>query len=166
MEIDPVEPYLRGELARLEITAARYAAAKGQNPAPLLASALAVLDPVVKTKAPSPQGIVVLAELHAFRAEYARRLRLNADEEIRHGLAAADSALKATPDVPLALAAKGTLELLRAQLQQGNARKLTAQIALSTLERALTRNPLLPERIRLLRDEAKNLADGKRAGAN
>jgi serine/threonine-protein kinase len=163
IEIDKVEPYFRVHLARLEMTAARYAVTKGQDPASFLTNARVVLDPVPKINAPGAQALVVIAELHAFRAEYARRLRLNIDDEIKNGLAAADSALTGIPDLPLALAAKGTLELLRAQSQQGNARKLTAQIALSTLERALTRNPLLPERIRLLRDEAKNLADGKPA---
>jgi hypothetical protein len=160
LEIDPTDADMRGELARLEMTGARYAISKGHDPASLLASARAAIEPVLNTKASNANVLVVLAELHAFRAEYAQLLRLNIDDEIKNGLAAADGALKAIADLPLALAAKGTLELWRAGTQKGNARKLAARLALSTLERALTRNPLLPERIRLHREEAKNFVTG------
>jgi hypothetical protein len=106
---------------------------------------------------------VFLAEFHAFRAEYARNFRVNLDEEIHQGLREANTALQTFPDMPLALAVKGALELLDARSKAPDARKPAVQIALATLEKALSKNPLLPERIRLLRDEAKSLADGKPA---
>ncbi len=163
IELDPTEVILRAELARLEITAARHAATKGDDPTPFVASARAALLPATNKKVPNAEVLVAQAELHTVRAEYARRLRVDIDEEIQKGLHAADAALQAVADMPLALAAKGTLELLRARSKEGNQRKAAAAIALSTLSRALGRNPLLPERVRLLRDEAKSLSEGNPA---
>lgn len=165
VEIDPATSDFRADLARLEITAARYAATKRQDPAPSLASARAALEPTLQAKVRGADALAAMAEIHALRAPHARRLRVNLNDEIRDGLLAADNALQTFPDMPRALAAKGTLELLRARSESGSARKLTARIALSTLERALAKNPLLPEEVKLLRDEAKKLVDGEPAHA-
>jgi eukaryotic-like serine/threonine-protein kinase len=161
VEIDPVASEFRVGLAQLEITAARDAAKKGKDPAPSLSNARAALEPMLQAKTRDADTFAAMAEIHALRAEYARRLRGNADEEIGAGLLAADNALQTFSDMPLALAAKGTLELLRARSRAGKAKMLTARIALSTLEQALAKNPLLPEKVKLLRDEAKKLADGE-----
>lgn len=163
VEIDPVTSDFRVDLARLEITAARYAGAKGRDPAPALASARAALEPMLQAKVRGADALATMAEIHALRAHHARRLRVNVNDEIRDGLLVADSALHTFPDMPRALAAKGALELLRARSESGSAQKLTARIALSTLELALTRNPLAPEEVKLLRDEAKKLVDGQPA---
>lgn len=165
VEIDPATSDFRADLARLEITAARYAATKRQDPAPSLASARAALEPTLQAKVRGADALAAMAEIHALRAPHARLLRVNLNDEIRDGLLAADNALQTFPDMPRALAAKGTLELLRARSESGSARKLTARIALSTLERALAKNPLLPEEVKLLRDEAKKLVDGEPAHA-
>jgi serine/threonine-protein kinase len=165
IEIDPAASDFRVDLARLEITAARYAATKGENPALSLANARAALEPTLQAKAQRADALAAMAEIHALRAHHPPRPGANVDEEIRDGLLAADNALQTFPDMPLALAAKGTLELLHARSESGNARKLAARTALSTLERALTRNPLLPEEVKLLRDEAKKLVDGEPAHA-
>lgn len=157
IEIDPGSSEYRVDLARLELSAARYAASQGGDPAPPLARAAVALESALRANAHSAPSLATMAELHALRAEYALRLRIRASDEIRDGLRDADSALQLFPEMPLALASKGALELLEAQSASASERKLAARRALSTLERALGRNPLLPERVSVLRDAAKRL---------
>jgi serine/threonine-protein kinase len=160
VELDGATPAIRVELGRLELTAARYAAAKGEDPARFLAAAKEALEPTLRVNANHAPTLAALAEVYTLRAEHAKMLHLKAGEEISQGLNIADKALANFPNMPLALAAKGTLHLLRARAGSGAAQKEGAHRAVELLEEALKKNPLLPQRIKDYLGEARKLYGG------
>src|SRR5262249_46086108 len=105
VELDGRAPAIRVELGRLEMTAARRTAALGKDVRPALAAAKETLDQSRHVNATHAPTLAALAALHALRAEHARALHTEAEQEITEGLSAADAALAIYPKMALATAA-------------------------------------------------------------
>lgn len=163
-ELDSSEPAIRLELGKLFLTMARLALAEKHEASVFLKDAEKAIREGLHINARHAPLHALLAETLAMFAEFDAKNDKDRAKHIADGLSAAEEALRHNPQWAFALAAKGTLYALRANMKKDDARSADVQLAIEALNKAFAIHALLPQR---LKDRLQTLrSDGdKRAAA-
>jgi serine/threonine-protein kinase len=145
-------------ITELEITAARVAIARGDDPTRAFGAAEMTVRKLLTSDHDDADALRALATLERFRADWLLRAGRPAEASLRDGLTAVDQAEALTPDVAESFATEGALHLLAARAARASERVRHATLAHATLTRALEMNAFLAHDYRPLLDEAASLS--------
>ncbi|MEW6735636.1 MAG: protein kinase [Acidobacteriota bacterium] len=158
LKINPKSFGFYKEFGRIEIKAAEWAMVTHKSPATFLENARKLILQASELNSHDAELKLTLANYHLYQAKYNIIRVRNPRKDVDAGMKAIESALASNPDLAEAIAIKGSLYLLEAQTEAIHKKKLAlTQQAKSSLEQALTENPLLDMEYSHLLTEAKRI---------
>ncbi len=149
-------PY--ANLGDTEMATAQWAIQQGQSPVAYFDAARKAYQKSIECNKEEPRTYALMADVYHWEADWQIQQKRSAKTSIKNGMQWIDKGLKVSADNSFTIAIQGTLFLLQARTESNSTKRTEYAVsAITALEKAIQKNPLLRIQYEPFLKEARDL---------